>query len=80
MRGKARALCPFGCRLRDAMAEAHLAQVELADRLYVSESIVSRWMSGETEPRLSALIRIAEVTGKPIDWLCGMGGESDDDR
>ena len=80
MRREPRTLCPFGLRLKEALERAHLSQVELAGQLYVSDSIVSRWMVGEAEPRLSMLVRICEITGVEIDWLCGMGGESDDDR
>ena len=80
MRREPRTLCPFGRRLKEALERAHLSQVELADRLYVSDSIASRWMTGETEPRLSTLVRICEITGVKIDWLCGMGGENDADR
>ncbi len=58
-----------------ARRQADLSQIELAAKLGVSSSDVSRWEKGRRQPRLSMLQRIAEVCAAP--WLLDLSNVSD---
>jgi transcriptional regulator with XRE-family HTH domain len=47
-------------------------QARLAQKLGLSEGAVSKWKSGEREPPLAMLVRIAIVLHVSTDWLLGM--------
>ncbi|MEX2624728.1 MAG: helix-turn-helix transcriptional regulator [Acidimicrobiia bacterium] len=49
--------------IRLARLEAGLSQAELAHRIGSRQPVVSRWESGEDEPRLSTLRRILRACG-----------------
>lgn len=55
--------------LRRARQEAGLTQERLADLVGVSWRSVSRWETGEGAPSVEVLVRIAEATGKRIDYF-----------
>lgn len=40
-----------------------LTQVELADKLGVSQPLISKWMSGKCMPRVKTIRKIAQATG-----------------
>jgi transcriptional regulator with XRE-family HTH domain len=62
----------FGCPLTQ---RAGLTQAELAERLgLLSPETISRYERGEREPRVSSLIRIAEVLGVAPEELLGYPG------
>ena len=46
-------------------------QKEAAEKLGVSQANVSRWLSGEREPGLAALVQIAYGLGVTVDELLG---------
>ena len=47
-----------------------LSQQELADRLFVSRDLVSKWERGERTPGFRTVEKIAETFGVPVDRLC----------
>ncbi len=47
-----------------------LSQQELADRLFVSRDLVSKWERGERTPVFRTIEKIAETFGVSIDRLC----------
>ena len=47
-------------------------QARLAQKLGISEGAVSKWKSGEREPPLAMLIRIAVALRVSTDWMLGM--------
>ncbi len=49
--------------------EAGLSQALLADRLYVSRDLVSKWETGKSRPALAALKAMAEIFGVPPETL-----------
>jgi transcriptional regulator with XRE-family HTH domain len=57
-------------RIRCARRKTSISQSELARRIGVSASAVAQWEhpSG-TQPSLSSLVRIQEITGVSMDWL-----------
>jgi transcriptional regulator with XRE-family HTH domain len=58
-------------RIRAARQDADLTQAELAERVGVPQSSVSRWESGEVDPTTGKLAQIAHATGKPFAWFFG---------
>lgn len=56
-------------RIYKARTEARLTQDQLADAVGKTRGAVSQWESGEVRPRHSTLKAIANVTGKPLEWL-----------
>lgn len=57
-------------RIRLARRDAGLSQTALAAQAEVTPSAVAQWEhSARTQPALSHLLRIAEVTGVGVEWL-----------
>lgn len=61
----------FGGRIRAAMEGARLRQIDLAERMGVSDGAVSRWLNG-TAPDPAELARLAVVLGVSADYLLGL--------
>lgn len=61
----------FPERLRLLLAERDMTQLELAAKVGVTRAAMSRYVSGEREPRFATLLRIAEVLEVHIDELLG---------
>ena len=58
----------IGGRITELRREKGLTQQELADRLYVSRQLVSKWESGERRPDYKTVEKIAEtLDAKPED-------------
>ena len=55
--------------LEAARVNAHLTQKELAEILGVSNTTVVNWEKGKTEPSLSQLKKISELSGIPSDFI-----------
>lgn len=55
-----------------------VSQERFAELLGVSRRSPGRWENGEVEPRMEHLTRIADVTGKPIDYFVSSEVGSDD--
>jgi transcriptional regulator with XRE-family HTH domain len=65
---------PLGKRLAEALRRAGLTQQELAARLGLDHSSVSRWLSGRRYPDIRFLPAIAEMAGVSVDYLLGLDG------
>lgn len=64
-------------RIIKARKDAGLTQADLAKVTGFSRQAVAQWESGVIRPRHKTLEKIAQVTGKPLDWLesnVGVGG------
>lgn len=59
----------FPERLAALLAEHNMTQLELAARIGVTRAAMSRYVSGEREPRFVTLVRIAEELDVHIDDL-----------
>lgn len=55
--------------LEAARVNANLTQEKLAKILGVSRTTVCNWESGLTEPTLSQLRKISELSGIPMDFI-----------
>lgn len=56
-------------RIKVLRKRAGLTQIELADKLSISEQTVKRWEWGERIPRADDLNKLAEVFGITVDEL-----------
>jgi transcriptional regulator with XRE-family HTH domain len=58
----------FADRLRTELRALRLSQAALAEQLGVSQQTVSKWLTGETQPRVKLLPALAEALGmEPTD-------------
>lgn len=55
--------------LEAARVNAKLTQKELADILGVSNATIVNWENGRTEPNLTQLKKISELSGIPMDFI-----------
>lgn len=58
-------------RLREAMDAAGKKQLDLAKATELSHSTISRYLSGQMEPKQKAISRLAIVLGVSEMWLWG---------
>lgn len=66
----------IGNRISYLLNKNGISQKELADRINVSESVVSRYISEEREPKANVLANIATALRTTSDYLLGI--EDDD--
>lgn len=60
----------MGTRIRAARERQNMSQAGLADALGdVTQSAVSQWERGRTEPSMDNLVRMAELLATTADWL-----------
>ena len=62
----------FKDRLKELRNERNLSQMELSQKLGVSQSAVAKWELGKTEPTASAIIAIAKYFGETTDYILGV--------
>ena len=56
-------------KIRRARKEAGFTQKGLAEILGCGQLQITRWETGKTTPHPNTLAKIAEATGKPINWF-----------
>lgn len=64
-------------RIRELRNERHITQLKLALDLHMSQNTISRYESGEREPGIAELIRIADYFHVSIDYLVGRTNNRD---
>ena len=62
----------FRERLERMMKDKGINQTELATRTGISMPVISRYLSGQTEPRGSDLMMISVTLGASMDYLYGL--------
>ncbi len=55
--------------LESARVNAKLTQKKLAEILGVTQGTVNNWENGRSEPTLSQLRKISELSGIPMDFI-----------
>ena len=60
-------------RLREIRKSRGISQLRLAMDLNMNQNTISRYETGEREPGISDLIKIADYFGVSIDYLVGRG-------
>lgn len=61
----------FSKRVKDLRIECGLTQTELAKRIGATQRQVSFWESGQIEPNIFWLIKLADFFDVQIDYLVG---------
>ncbi|KPU42131.1 HTH-type transcriptional regulator ImmR [Oxobacter pfennigii] len=61
----------FGERLKEIRIESKLTQEELGDMVGVSGNTISKYETGDREPSLDILTRIANYFNVSLDYLLG---------
>jgi len=59
----------FPGRLAHYLREMGISQIEMAARIGVTRAAMSRYLSGDREPRFATLLRIAEELEVDVDEL-----------
>jgi transcriptional regulator with XRE-family HTH domain len=62
-------------RLREIRKSRGISQLRLAMDLNMNQNTISRYETGEREPGISDLIKIADYFDVSIDYLVGRGNE-----
>lgn len=62
----------FGQRLLSLLQRQGLTQKELANRINTTEATLSRYVSGEREPKADILANIATALNTTSDYLLGI--------
>lgn len=68
----------FSDTLKKLRIEKGISQQELADRMFVTRSTISRWESGHRLPDLAMIYRLAEVMDADVNVLLSAAAQSDD--
>lgn len=58
-----------GDALKEQRESMGISQEELAERVGVSSQTVGRWERGVVAPQGQNLVRLAEATGKPLEFF-----------
>ncbi len=61
----------FSERLQELMFEKDLNQSELAEKIGVKSSTISRYLSGQKIPEVEILVRLADYFNCTVDFLIG---------
>lgn len=67
-------LIQIGRRIKEIRG-VHTYQKDFADKLGITQSMLSRIEHGQVEPSLATLIKLSRLSGKSLDWIL-MGQES----
>lgn len=62
----------FGQRLSSLLQKQGITQKELADRINTTEATLSRYVSGDREPKADMLANIATALHTTSDYLLGI--------
>jgi DNA-binding XRE family transcriptional regulator len=55
--------------IKAARINADMTQEELANDLGINKATIVNWENGTSEPKISQLQRISELSGIPIDFI-----------
>jgi transcriptional regulator with XRE-family HTH domain len=62
-------MATFVERVREARARAHLTQMQLAVKSSIALRSIAAYESGEAEPNIESLSKLAGALGCTTDWL-----------
>lgn len=67
----------LGRRIKAKLKEKKATQGWLAGKLELSDTAISKWISGESDPTYNNLLAIASILNCSVGYLCG--DQPDDD-
>ena len=62
----------FQERLKELRIAKNLSQMQLANKLEISQSAIAKWELGKTEPTASAIIALAKFFDETTDYILGL--------
>lgn len=68
----------FAITLRKLRTEKGLSQQEMAERMYVTRSTITRWENGSRLPSAVMIARLAECLGADVNTLMNAAAESEE--
>jgi len=57
-----------------------MTQADLARAISTTEKNISRWESGQNQPRVASIVAIATATGQDLDFFLTGSAEAEDDE
>ena len=69
----------FSERLKDLRKQAGLTQVDVAERLGISQPAYASWERGVKKPTQENLVKIAQILNVSVDYLVGNSEEKADE-
>ena len=69
----------FSERLKDLRKQAGLTQVDVAERLGISQPAYASWERGVKKPTQENLVKIAQILNVSVDYLVGNSEEVTDE-
>ncbi len=58
-----------GIKIKEAIKEAGYTQSAFEKKIGIGENLISRWVSGDRNPSLTSIKKIAQATGKPLYYF-----------
>jgi len=65
-------------RLKELREDHGLTRLEMAQRLSVNKSTITRYELGDMKPTIDMLLKIREIFGVTIDWITGADTNGED--
>lgn len=69
----------FSKRLKDLRKQAHLTQVDVSEKLGISQPAYASWERGVKKPTQENLVKIAQILNVSVDYLVGNSEEKIDE-
>lgn len=66
----------FSERLKNLRKQAHLTQVDVAEKLGISQPAYASWERGAKKPTQDNLVKIAQILNVSVDYLVGNSQET----
>lgn len=66
----------FSERLKDLRKQAGLTQVDVAEKLGISQPAYASWERGAKKPTQENLVKIAQILNVSVDYLVGNSNEN----
>ena len=67
-------------RIQEAMRSCGKRQADLAAESGINKSTISRYLSGEYEPKYPQLIKLSQILGCSVMWLAGFEDDPEPER
>ena len=68
----------LGVRIAETLEKRNMTQKELAERLGISEGVISRYISGDREPKPEMVANLATALNTTSDHLLGIENDEFD--
>lgn len=65
-------------RIKELREDFGLTKLDMAKRLGVNRSTITRYETGEMKPTIDMLLKIRETFGVTIDWITGVDTDGED--